>query len=251
MLILFALLGLLVTARAVEIVQSPSPSQSQSQGTCPTAGVLSIQPNGTAARDISYKNCGWMINSVDNTYGVRSVAPCIFPGGPVLAPTDISLQLSTGGDSDHGNYWISVFLAYNYSYFHNRNPRGVPDCNNEPTEGPHNPPFLAWTTRGSAGTGCSRICTMQMYYRVQCSTDYASAKSGKYYIEIPNVGRFNVQLSICIDEKFSNDYATECIAEKSECPQWSATTLDSAAAPDAPYATGIVLGALAAAALIL
>ena len=230
--------------------KSHSHSHSHSQGTCRTAGVVGVQPSGPAYRDTSYSYCNWMIGDVDNAYGAQAVYPCVFPGGPVLAPTEISLQLSTGDSGDRGNDWVSVFLAYNYSHFHRLNPRGVPDCYNEPTPGPHNPPFLDWFYRGSGGAGCDRICIIEAWYRVQCGADYASAKSGLYYVEIPHVGRFNFNVSICISEKFSTDYAAECFADMSTCPQLTADVLGSGSAAPAP-AAAVALGMAALAVLLL
>ena len=206
---------------------SRSHSHSMSQGVCAVAGVTGVQPSGPHYRDLAFRPCNDTIANVDNTYGAHSVYPCIFPGGPVLTPTEVSLQLSTGGANSHGTDYISVYISYNYTHFHSKHPKSVSSCYTEPTPGPHNPPFLDWIYYGSYAAGCNRICTIEARYRVQCGADYMRANSGKYYIEIPNVGRVNFNVSICISEKFATDYASECEADMHTCPQDTANSLGS------------------------
>ena len=109
-------------------------------------------------------------------------------------------------------------LLYNFTHYNRLHPDNVLDCYNTPTPGPHNPPFLKWTQIASYDVGCDRICGITNYYIVQCSADYLTAKSGEYYVEIPYVGRYNFNVSVCFRERFRNDYATQCLAQLGTCP---------------------------------
>lgn len=225
---------------------SYSPSLSQSQGYCPPSGILSTQPNGTLYRDLSFPPCRWQISDADNTYGAQATYPCVYHGGPVLAPTEVTLQLSAT-ERTGTNAWVDLVIAYNYSHFHALHPDGVANCYNEPTPGEHNPPFLDWMEVGSVKSGCNRVCWLWLTYRVQCGKDYMKAKSGHYYIEIPYVGRVNFNVSICVNEKVAQDYATECQVDMNTCPQDTVHPLLSAGVHSSPtfWVIGIVAAVLA------
>jgi hypothetical protein len=199
---------------------SHSESHSHSPGVCPESGLVAATPRNASLYHGSIYDwpCGYVFDVVDSSYGVQNYYPCIYPGGLTLAPTSVTLQLSVGGSNDRGNDWISVMLLYNFTHYNRLHPDKVLDCFNEPTPGPHNPPFLKWSQIGSYRAGCDRICGITNYYLVQCSDDYLTAKSGEYYVEIPYVGRYNFNVSVCFRERFQNDYAVQCRAQLSTCP---------------------------------
>jgi hypothetical protein len=200
--------------------QSHSSSNSHSQGVCPRSGLVAATPNNASLYHLSNDwPCGYVFEElVDNTYCVQDYYPCIYPGGLTLAPTSVTLQLSEGGSNDNGYNWVSVALMYNFTHYNRLHPDKVLDCFNEPTPGPHNPPFLKWTQITSTRASCDRICLITNYYIIECSADYLTAKSGEYYIEIPYVGRFDFNVSVCFKERFQTDYASQCFAQMSTCP---------------------------------
>ena len=196
-----------------------SESQSRSQGICPHSGLVAATPrNASRYHDVENWPCYYSEYAVDNTTGARTYYPCILSGGLTLAPTSVSLQLSEGGASDGGNNWVNVVLWYNFTHYNHLHPDKIVSCFNEPTPGPHNPPFLRLSQYNTFLSGCDRICAISNSYIVQCGADYLTAKSGEYYIEIPYVGRFNFNVSVCFKEKFHNDYATQCFADMDTCP---------------------------------
>jgi hypothetical protein len=192
-----------------------SESQSTSQGVCPTSGLLAATPNNaTLYHTPLTRPCSTFFAEVNNNYGVASYYPCVQPGGLTLAPTSVTLQLS----EQDAYPTITVVLIYNFSYYHKLHPEKVPNCYNEPVPGRHNPPFLWRTQFSTHKIGCDKICSVTNEYIVQCGADYLSAKSGEYYVEIPYVGRFNFNVSVCFKQKFTSDYAAQCFAEMETCP---------------------------------
>lgn len=217
---------------------SHSDSRSISQGHCPEAGIVSALPhNGSKYHPTSSWPCEYIYENIDDEYGVDSYYPCVAPGGLTLAPTSVSMQLSTGGSNDDGWDWITLMIAYNFTHYNHLHPDGVQDCYNEPTPGPHNPPFLKWMQVFSTTTGCTRLCILEFSYIIECGVDFATAKSGEYHIDIPYVGQVGVNMSLCFKEKLQSDYASQCMQQLNSCPEYPAiSSSDNAGTSPAPSA---------------
>lgn len=140
-----------------------------------------------------------------------------------LWPTrlEISLSGNSYGNNPFGS--VGVYVYYNYSYFHERNPGKVKKCNIAPdvSDVPYITFIESWHEFSpvlyNIEQECQQVCVFWFLMRLTCPM---SAASGKYYLKIQGVGEVEIVLNVCRNE--GSDYAFDCDAIPSQCRTTSA-----------------------------
>ena len=148
------------------------------------------------------------------TYEVNSTFP--------LWPTNVKVSLSGNKLGNNPSGGVGIYIYYNYTYFHQKNPSVVQDCNLAPDFS--NVPYVrfieSWsefvTPDSSINKFCNRVCVIWFYMKLTCPL---TQLSGTYYLKIQGVGDVPIELSVCTKE--GSDYGFDCDAIPEECRETS------------------------------
>lgn len=225
-----AAIAVFVMVMTVQAV-GPTPSRSPSLGSCPSCAITSYAPYPPD------ESCGYCIST-----GTNEQCFCE-PTLPQLQPSSVSMQLS--GAATSGCDGMQVAVAYNFSYYHDRQKkhgrdRPIRDCMTPYNDKRHDkPPYIKWATYGEYGDDCFRICVVFLTFEMACPL---SSASGTYIFEIPGVGEIPFDMSICLNAGANDDYGVRCDTEPKKCNAF--TVADAAVRPTADIFVLIVALAL-------
>ena len=170
-----------------------------------------------------------------------------------LWPTKLNISLAGNRLNNNPSGGVGVYIYFNYTYFHERNPGIVQDCNLAPDFS--NVPYVrfieSWRDFTPSGPFpqefCNRICVVWFFMKLTCPV---TAPSGTYSLKIQGVGDVEIDLSVCTNE--GSDYDFDCGAIPQECRETSdfMTTETSKSGLTKADKVGIAFGVIGFAMLI-
>jgi hypothetical protein len=195
---------LLLRPTGAEQTQSESPSYTQSHSRSHSSGYC----NATSVKNYP---------SLGGDYDDYSIEQ--YP----LWPTRVVINLA--GNNKGNNPYINrgdIYVFYNYTYFHELNPKKVRSCDITPdfSDVPYVTSTESWHEFASDSTmstfHCHEFCVVWFTMRLTCPM---TTGSGIYYLRIPGVGQVEIDLTVCTKE--GSDYGLDCSTIPTACQQTS------------------------------